>query len=285
MTRVLLVGLLVALAAGACTRPGQARRFEIRGQVVAVDPSRNELTLKHDEVKGFMPAMTMPFKVLDGVGDLVAGDLVAATLVVEGDAAHLEGIRKIGSASLAPPVELPSASSGFELLEPGDEIPDVTFVDQDGRNRRMADTRGRALALTFIYTRCPLPTFCPAMDRNFAAVQRRIATMPALRGKVQLLSISFDPAYDTPAVLKKHAQGLGAEPSVWNFVTGDRDEIDRFAARFGVSVTRSQTDDRDITHNLRTAVVGPDGKLIKVYTGYDWTPLEIIQDLGAISGT
>ena len=118
-----------------------------------------------------------------------------------------------------------------------------------------------------------MPTYCPMMDRHFVEVQKQIAAKPGLRDNVHLLSVSFDPKNDTPPVLKKHAQALGADPALWTFLTGDRDEIDRFAMNFGVTLIRGEaTDPDEITHNLRTAIVDRDGKLVKVYTGNEWTP-------------
>jgi protein SCO1/2 len=127
-----------------------------------------------------------------------------------------------------------------------------------------------------------MPTFCPLLDRNFAAVQKKLQTDPSLaklKGRVQLVSVSFDPQVDTPAVLKQHAETLGADRRVWTFLTGDRDQIDRFASRFGVQVVRAANNPRDITHNLRTAIVGADGTLVKIYTGNEWTPDQLLADL------
>jgi protein SCO1/2 len=129
--------------------------------------------------------------------------------------------------------------------------------------------------VTFIYTRCPIPTFCPLMDRQFAAVQKTIHEDRSLKGRVQLLSVTFDPTYDTPAVLRAHAQKVGAESDTWTFLTGERDDIDRFAARLGVSVVREQNP-ADITHNLRTAVIDANGRLEQVFTGNEWTPAQVV---------
>jgi protein SCO1/2 len=178
--------------------------------------------------------------------------------------------------------EAPSASSGFELLKIGDLVPDMEFVNQDGQKQRFSSLRGAPVAITFIYTSCPLPTFCPLMDRHFASIQQVIKSDPALK-KVHLVSVSFDPITDTPPVLKKHARELSADPSRWTFFTGDRDEIDRFASRFGVAVTRELNDARDITHNLRTAIVDANGKLVKVYTGNEWTPAQVLADLRSVT--
>ena len=233
-----------------------------------------------------MPAMTMPYEVEDvkALETLAPGDLINSSLVVFSNGAHLTTIKKVGTAPLEqPPVEAPNptASSGFELLRPGDAAPDGAFVDQDGKARTFGGFTGTPVVMTFIYTRCPLPTFCPLMDRHFAALQKSLKADASLKA-VHLVTISFDPATDTPAVLKKHAAELDADLSRWTFLTGDRDDVDRFSARFGVQVGRALTDARDITHNLRTVIIGADGTLMQIYTGNDWTPDQILKDLKAL---
>lgn len=269
--------LLLAMTA-ACGPRG--RQYELRGQVLAVDPARKEITIKHDDIVGFMPAMTMPFRVNDArlLDGRVPGDLVTATLIVEDTDAYLTSLTKIGHAEVVASQPLPPASSGFELLKAGETAPNQVFVDQDGRQRTLADWKGKTIALTFIYTRCPYPTFCPLMDRQFAAIQRTVKADAALRRQVHLLSVSFDPDYDTPAVLKAHAAKLGADPGSWSYVTGPRDEIDRFAARFGVSIVRGVTP-ADFAHTLGTAVGDRDARVVSIYTGNDWTPDDIVRDL------
>jgi protein SCO1/2 len=127
-----------------------------------------------------------------------------------------------------------------------------------------------------------MPAFCPLMDRHFKTIQEKIAADPALQ-TVQLVSVSFDPVTDTPPVLKAHATKLGADPKRWTFVTGDRDDIDRFAMRFGVSVARDLKNPIDITHNLRTAIVDAKGTLVKAYTGNEWQPDQVLSDLKAVA--
>src|SRR5205814_41607 len=138
------------------------------------------------------------------------------------------------------------------------------------------------LFIPFIYTSCHFPTFCPLMDRHFASIQQTIKTDPSLK-KVHLLSVSFDPLTDTPPVLKAHARELKADPARWTFLTGDRDDIDRFASRFGVSISRELNNPKDITHTLRTAIVDADGKLVKVYIGNEWTPAQLLEDLKPVA--
>ena len=278
---VLSVCLLVTAAA--CSKAPERRTFTLQGQVQSLDTPRKLVIVKHEEIKGFMPAMTMPYEVEDAkaLDTLAPGDLINASLVVFSNGAHLTAIKKVGTAPLEkPPAEVPnpSASSGFELLRPGDAVPDGKFVDQDGKTQNFSAFKGSPVVMTFIYTKCPLPTFCPLMDRHFVALQKSMKADAAMK-TVRLVTISFDPATDTPAVLKEHGKSLGADFARWTFLTGDRDEVDQFSARFGVSVGRALTDARDITHNLRTVIIGADGKLVKVYTGNDWTPEQVLADL------
>ena len=284
--RVHLVFILAIIASACGSRPAE-RSYTLQGQVQSIDAAQKQLTVKHEEIKGLMPAMTMPYNVRDekSIADLKPGDLINATLIVESNDAYLRTIKKVGEAPLeAPPVDKsvgPTARSGFEPLKPGEAVPDAKFLDQDGRKRSFKSFHGSPLVITFIYTRCPLPTFCPLMDRHFAAMQKPLNEDPSLK-TVHLVTVSFDPKTDTPPVLKRHAKELNADLARWTFLTGDRDEIDRFAMRFGVSIARAMNDPRDITHNLRTAIVDADGKLVKVYTGNDWSPDQVLGDLKAV---
>lgn len=266
--------LCIALSALACSRD---REYELRGQVIAVDAASARITIKHEDIRGFMPAMTMPFEVRDRrlLDGRTPGELIAATLVVEETGAYLSEIRHTGTAPLA---ETP-AGAAADVLQPGDRAPDAAFLDQQGRARRFSDWRGQAVAVTFIYTRCPLPNFCPLMDRNFRDVQRAIAEDPALRGRAHLVTISFDPAYDTPQVLAAHAKRISADPAHWSLLTGEADQVDRFTANFGVSAIRGDQPAAEIVHNLRTAVIDADGRIVTVLSGNEWTPAELLGHL------
>ncbi len=264
----ILVATLVL--ASACSG---AREYELRGQVLAVDPARQEITLKHEDIKGFMPGMTMPFKVRDPrlLEGRTPGELVTATLVVEDAAAYLSSVRSTGRAPLT---EAPPATRVGDVLRPGDVAPDLTFLDESGTARKLSDWAGRALAVTFIYTRCPLPDFCPRMDRNFAEAQRLLQSDARLRERTHLFSVSFDPGYDTPQVLAEHARRLGADPAMWTFVTGEAGQIGPFAERFGVSVSRD--DEQQIVHNLRTAVLDGQRRVTNTFSGNDWSVADLV---------
>lgn len=280
MRQHIVFSLCLALASGACGSKSDERTYPLKGQVLSI--SGNQANIKHEEIKGFMAAMTMPYKVSDPklLEGIAPGDLIDATLVVLPNDAYLTEVRKVGQAPLEKPQSeaAPPASSGFELLKPGEPVPDAQFVDQNGKERSFSSFKGSTVVMTFIYTKCPLPTFCPMMDRHFVTIQKTLKSDQTLTN-VHLVSVSFDPLTDTPPVLKKHAQGLKADLSRWTFLTGKRDEVDRFAARFGLNVARSETDQRDITHNLRTVIIDPDGKLVTTYPGNEWTPEQVLADL------
>jgi len=274
-----ILALLLLLGASACG--SSDREYTLQGQILSIEPNRMQANIKHEEIKGFMAAMTMPYKVRDvkEFADLKPGDLINSTLVVVSNDAYLKNVKKVGEAPLAAPAAAPpSATSGFELLKPGEFVPEVPMIDQDGRKTSVASLKGQTVVLTFIYTQCPLPTFCPLMDRHFVTIQERLKADPTL-SKVHLATVSFDPITDTPPVLKKHAQQLGADLTRWTLFTGDRDDIDKFASRFGVTIGRDPSDPKNITHNLRTVIIDPDGKLKKTYTGNEWTPDQILADL------
>ena len=278
---ILLAILGLIFATASCN---QAKRYTLIGQIIAVDTARQEVTVTHEDIRGFMPGMTMPFTVKDAaeVSAAKPGDLITATLVVEDSRGYLENIRKTGEAALPAAPPKPPA---IPLVEEGAPVPDAEFLDEDGRTRHLADWKGRVLAVTFIYTRCPLPDFCPLMDRHFAAVQSRIQAEPALAGRVHLLSVSFDPQYDTPSVLKAHAARAKANPEIWTYLTGSREAIERFAGGFGVTIVREDGAATEIIHNLRTAVIGEDGRLITVLRGNEWKPDQLVDAIRSADAT
>ena len=287
---ILVLAALLAVTYFARRTPtSDERTYTLQGQVQSITPDRQEAMVKHGEIKGLMPAMTMPyrFRTKAELDQLKPGDLIDGTLVIVSNDAYLSGVKKTGEAPIEkpPPESLVTGSTldrATQLLRPGDVVPDGKFVDQNGRNTTLTAFRGSTVVLTFIYTRCPLPTFCPMMDRHFVTLQEQMKSDGALK-HVRLVTVSFDPTRDTPAVLRAHARELDADLKVWTFLTGSEKAVDEFAGKFGVSVVRNPNDQRDITHNLRTAVIGPDGVLKKVYTGNEWTPEDILMDLKPVA--
>ena len=276
--RVLAV-LAALIAAASCS---SAKTYEMRGQILGVNRDKMEILVKHDEIPGLMAAMTMPWKVqtpgmLDNIGP---GDLILSEIVVDNNQGVVTKITKLGTAKPEVPAPAGPSKPGVKYLAPGDAVPNQAFVDQNGRASNFDTVRdNRAMAVTFIYTKCPIPTFCPAMDRQFAEAQALIKEK-GLQGKAGLLSVSFDPKNDTPAVLAQHARKLGADPKVWTFVTGDREEIDRFASSLLLTLVRGEAANPDeIGHTLRTTVIDRNGRIAKSYAGADWAPAELVAEL------
>lgn len=276
---LLVLAMTALVGASACRREPPARQFPLTGQVLAVSADGREITIRHDDVKGFMPAMVMPFKVKEAgaTKGRLPGDLVKATLFVTDEDAWLEGLEKTGWAPF--PEKTGAATPAVTLLKEGEALPDETLIDQDGRAFRLSSLKGSPLLLTFIYTRCPLPNYCPLMDRHFQAIQQSIKEGRAPSG-LRLVSVSFDTDYDTPAVLKAHAQRVGADPHVWTFATAPAAQVEALGNRLGLSVIRDPKDPISITHNLRTAVVDRQGRLVTVLNANDWTPRQALEALG-----
>ena len=292
MTRrhlVLVSILLAGLVASGCRRgtPGTGtQRHPLEGRVVAVDTASRTLTIAHEDIPGFMPAMTMEFVVLEKDAALLRnvspGDHVTATLVVPDSRYWIEDLVVVKKGTPDP-----DATPGPRAREAqaGDVMPDVALVDQDGRAFRLAGYRGKALALTFVFTRCPLPDFCPLMMRNFAAAEGALLDDAALGKRTHLLTVSFDPHHDTPDVLR--AFGLPFQKTSppfahWTLATGKDEAIRRLAGALELDYVE---ENRTFTHNLRTAVVDPEGRLVRLFRGNDWQPAELVAALRTAAGS
>jgi protein SCO1/2 len=272
--------IAVSLVAG-CTRT-ETRQYPIHGQILAIGAirpdGRTPVTVRHQDIPGFMPAMTMPYLVKDRrlIENLAPGDLFGGKLVLEGPDIYLDAIEKTGHADLPPDAR---SVPLLDVMQPGDAVPDDLLQDQQGATHRLSDWRGRVLAVTFVYTRCPLPDFCPLMDRQFAALQKTIENDPVLRDRAHLASVTFDPSHDTLEIVRAHAAARGADPAVWSYLTGSPGAIEHLTSRFGVSTISDKDAAQTITHNLRTAVIDRHGRLVTIYSGNEWTPETLLKDL------
>lgn len=283
----LAIALMFFVVAAACGKeaPSSAmrKRYELVGQVVAVDKRGKMVTVAHQEIPGLMAAMTMPFllKTEWALDVLSPGDQISAALIIEGDRTWLEEPVVTRQESKAPGGPA-AASSSTARAAVGDQLPDFTLINQDKSKIDMRRYRERALLLTFIYTRCPLPDYCILMNNNFAEINRRLSERPALGEKTRLLSISIDPAHDTPHVMREHGLALLANNpknfQQWEFATGSAQEVRAMAEYFGLHY-EGQND--QIIHSLRTAIIAPDGKVFKIYHGNKWTVPEALRDLEA----
>ncbi len=280
--RLALAGAALAVLAACSGTPARVvKQYELTGQVLAVYEARQELAIKHDDIEGYMPGMTMSFPVATKslMAGRTPGELIKATLEVDGLVGKLVTITHVGNAPL-PDTNTAAMTEG--ILAVGDALPDAALIDQQDRRRSLSEWIGTPTVITFIYTRCPLPNFCPAMNRHFAALQKGLAADPALAGRVKLISITFDPEYDTPAVLAGFAAKHDSDPAVWTWLTGDRVTTDRLAAKFGVGLIREKDTPTEVIHNLRTTLVDGAGRVVKIYSGSDWTPAAVLADIRGV---
>ena len=210
---------------------------------------------------------------------IAAGDEITATLVIDGSHSWLENLIITRQSAN------PSAIPGVMIAKEGDEVPNFTLRNQDNRQIHLKDYRGKALLLTFIYTRCPVPEYCTLMSNNFAEVERALAQDPGIYERTHLLSISIDPTYDTPQVLRSygaaHTERYQNETFAhWEFAGGTTEQVKDVAQFFGLTYF---PENDQIIHSLRTAVIGPDGKIVKVYRGNDWKPEELLKEIQAVA--
>ncbi|REJ77910.1 MAG: hypothetical protein DWQ47_16250 [Acidobacteria bacterium] len=266
-----------------------AERYEMTGVVESVDKKNKTAMIRHDDIPGFMEPMTMKFEFKDEwVWDVLKeGSKVSAVLVVDnqkesGPTFWLENANIVESTRGEDPVP-PKEDVAVE----GKQVIEFSLTDQDGEQLSPNDFEGKAWALTFIYTECPLPEYCILMSRNFSDLANRITGDEELSDRVRLLSISFDPNKDTPEKLRNYGLGyLGRESramdfKIWKLAVGDEQEIRKIADFFGLFYKVSDEDKAQFDHSLRTVVIGPDGKVRKVFAGSDWTQEELLEELRA----
>jgi protein SCO1/2 len=266
----------------ACSKVPE-QRYEIKGQIVSVDKPHHQATISHGEIKGYMEGMTMPFTIKDqwAIDTMSPGDRITAMLVVEGARTWIEN--PVITKESRPDPSAGKAASAPEP-KPGEEVPDFTLVNQDGKRIRLHQYHGQALALTFIYTRCPLPDYCPLMSSNFAELEKALKENPARYGRAHLLSISVDPDYDKPQVLREYgarytsAKGNEAFRD-WEFASGTAREVKAIAQFFGLSYW---TEKDQIIYSLSTAIIGPEGKVFKFYRGNDWQPVQVLREMESL---
>jgi protein SCO1/2 len=300
----ILVAPLLAAALVGCSRPAAtarsaatpsaapaepaAKRYRLTGVVRAVDPEAGTVTIRHEPVpEAGMGAMTMTFTApdRDELARIRPGDEVEAALRIGGGASEL---RDLVVTRPAPPPTLtlglgekgPELREASRVLEPGQAVPDFAMTTQDDRPLTLSDLRGKVVVLTFIYTRCPVPDFCPLTDRKFGELARAIGPGTRRAADIRLVEVSFDPEHDTPAALAAHAKGLGARPPLWTFAVASHRELEKVAPALGLSYGPTP---KEIIHNRTLAVIGPDGRLVRLETRKDWDPAALARELAALA--
>jgi protein SCO1/2 len=291
--RILLASAIIALVVVAGCHSGSKsadqsaatasfKVYHLRGKVVATNPATGEVTLNHEAIPGFMDAMTMPYKLKDPtiLSELHPGDTITADVLVSQNPDADVLLDHIVVVAQARPDYKPTVF--YHVPSPGDAIPDFKLRNQDGRAIHLDQFRGKTLLLTFIYTRCPSPTFCPLVTHNFAVIDRQLAANPALYAKTHLLCVSFDPEHDTPARLRAYgAEYIGSDAKSafahWDFAVPTKPELLEMAKYFDVGITPGPED--TITHTLSTTLIGPQGKVVQFYPGNEWTPDQVVVDV------
>ncbi len=276
---VVITSLLLFSSAGCRKDTSNQKRYDLTGKVLTVEQDKHQIIVAHDEIKDYMPAMTMPFRIREDwpFSVLATGDRITATLVVDGTEFYLENVvitQESADTNAA-------GTSGVAEAKEGAEVPDYGLVNQNDQPIHLAQYRGKSLLLTFIYTRCPIPDYCPLMSENFAQIEGELAKQPELYQKTHLLSITIDPDYDTPAVLRSYGAAhtgkyTDEKFTHWEFATGTRDQVKGIAQFFGL---RYYADQDQIVHGLRTVIINPEGKVAKVYRDNSWKPDEVVAEL------
>jgi protein SCO1/2 len=267
-------------ASGISTNRSSQQVFQAKGVVISVKPNEKTVEIKHEEIAGYMPAMTMPFDVRDTneLSGLQPGQRVSFRLLVTDTEGWIDHIQKIGEATNNPSANAPvRLARDVEPLQSGDVLPDYRFVNQFGEPFHTAQFKGRALAITFLFTRCPYPTFCPLMSNHFEQVQNKLVALPQDGTNWHLLTISFDPEFDKPEVLKAYAQMHHYDPGHWTFATGELADVTALGEQFGLAFWHDQNG--SISHNLRTIVIDASGRVQKVFEGNTWTAEELAAEL------
>ncbi len=297
--RTLLALPLIGLAAfaGGC-RSGQVSpagpklslEYPVRGVVEKVEPASGGVLLRHEAIAGLMPAMTMeyPLENPSELSELHAGDRITAKLLADPGPAGPDHLRltELDVIGQAKPDESVPAGQ-FHVPAVGEAVPDFVLLDQSNRHLRLEDLRGTVVALTFIYTRCPVADYCPRMSRNFAQMDQALAANPTLYRKTHLLSVSFDPAYDTPAVLRSYGGAYTGrytreDFSHWTFAAPSEAELPSLQHWFGVGITPAGPG--NLQHSLSTVIVGADGRVAAFYPTNEWTVAEALRAMHAAAG-
>jgi protein SCO1/2 len=268
---IVVVFVLATLVTTACSsrESDDARRFQLTGTIAGQDTVSSRVIVAHDEVKGLMPAMSMPFEIRGDAAAVRDGDRILATLVVTDSRSWLEDVRITATGGAV----RPDISTTARAL-PGAVVPDFPLLDQNGRAWTMHDLAGRVVVMTFIYTRCPLPDFCPLMVTHLERIRRRAAD-EGIGSRLAFVGVTLDPEFDTPAVLRAYGESVlkGANRfDQWTLATGTAAQIADIARFFGVAY---RADNGFVTHTLSTVVVSHDGRVMRTFPSNSWRPEEL----------
>ena len=271
--RVLLLLLIVPLGALRAFSETSEKVFTVTG-VVRLPYSEGSIRIEHEEIPGFMPAMTMPFYTTAAdASHLKVGDRVQFEFRVgaQSRATHFKKLPP--SPSTNPPDRVAAPRPSSSRLRTGDPVPDFSLTSEDDQPLTADAFAGHHTVVTFIFTRCPVPEFCPLMSRKFQELQQ--ASRDRNLG-LRLLSITIDPEFDRPDILRAYSKSLDADPATWRFATGSVEEIAKLSRAFAV---RTEFNSGRLDHTLATALIGPDGRIVEIWRGNAWKPAEVLARL------
>jgi protein SCO1 len=284
MQKILLAGCITLVLLG-CGRPTNsdkgAEHYDTRGVVRGFSPDRSTIEIQHENIPGFMPSMTMPFVARDPkeITNLKTGDAISFQMTVTQKDFWIENVKKVRreDVDVAEPKPAPSISpEDSARLKQGDAMPEFRLTNQNSERISLDTFRGRPFVLTFVFTRCPLPNFCPRMSSNFEELEAAIKTGSGALANTHLLSVTLDPGFDTPEVLKTYAGYHHADPQTWSFATGDEKDVETLTRAFSVY---RQTEGGTISHSLATALIDKNGRIEKIWRGNAWKPNEVIDEI------
>lgn len=266
--------------------PGsKLKRYNLTGKVVSVNKAKGEAAIAHDEIPGYMSAMTMDFPIRDKeiLNDLTPGAEISGVLVVDNpNGTYWLEVKGMVAKPTSDQNPLP-VKEGVATLDK--KIIDFTLINEERNKISPADFRGKVWALTFIYAQCPLPNFCILMSKNFSDAANKIADNPALKDKMRLLSISFDPGRDTPEKLKEYKKGyLGKdskalETDIWQVAVGEDKKVRKIADFFGLDYKVNNNDKTQFDHSLRTIVINEKGVIKKIILGNEWKSEDLLKEM------
>jgi protein SCO1/2 len=252
------------------TQPKAAvRTFAARGTIQRLEPEENSMVISHEAIPSYMEAMTMPFKLrrLEDAKGLQAGDQISFVLSVTETESWIDHIVKLSTAAAVRAAPASGTTVGTSPVQSRHPLLDYSFTNELGQAVSFRAFEGQALAITFFFTRCPIPDFCPRLSKNFAEASKKLGTLAHAPTNWHFLSVSFDPDFDTPPVLKGYAERYQYDPTRWSFLTGPKDMIGELAR---LSNVQFEPDGGLFNHNFRTMIIDASGQLQMVFpTGGD----------------
>lgn len=276
-----LLGMVAGCHATPEAAPKAQAGYFVRGKIEGTDAKAGTVVLSHQAIAGLMPAMTMEYKLANPseITELHPGDVITATMLADKSPDGPTNLRLANLDVIAQSKQDALPSSPYHVPEKGEEVPNFALLNQSDKKIDVEEFRGKVVAMTFVYTRCPVADFCPRMSRNFAQMNQALAQDPKLYAETHLLTVSFDPTYDTPEVLRSYGGAYTGKYTRetfqhWDFAAPSVAELPKMEHWFDMGVTGGNG---VLQHSLATTIIGPDGKVLAFYPTNEWTVDEALK--------